>query len=117
MLYNYFKSFIYSLIIIIGSGIILTIFNYFNILNGNLLKIIELLVPIISIFVGSYLLGKSTSKKGYIEGIKYSIIWIILFLLFNLITKNFTIISLLYFAILLFISILGSILGINKRKE
>ena len=116
MLINYLKSFIWSTCIFISSIIILTILNYFNILNSNIIKILELFIPPISIFIGSYKIGRTTNQKGYIEGIKYGGIWITIFLIFNLITKNITIIGILYLLLLILISIFASILGINKRK-
>ena len=75
-----------------------------------------LLIPIIGIFIGSFLIGKTSNQKGYIEGLKYSIIWIILLLIINLITKNFTIISIIYYITLTFISMLAAVLGINQKK-
>lgn len=116
-MFKYLKSSIYTLCILIGSTIIITILNYFNILMGNVLKITELLIPIISIFIGSYILGKSSNNKGYIEGLKYGIAWIILFLIINLISKNFTYLSLIYYLILIIIAIVSSIIGINRRKN
>lgn len=116
-MYKYLKSSIYTLCILIGSTIIITILNYFNILMGNVLKITELLIPIISIFIGSYILGKSSNNKGYIEGLKYGMAWIILFLIINLISKNFTYLSLIYYLILIIIAIVSSIIGINRRKN
>ena len=95
--------------IFLSSIIILTIFNYFNILNGTILKVLELFIPLISIFIGSYKLGKTSNQKGYIEGLKYSGIWIIIFLLFNIITKiyfNRNIILILMILIGVFASIL-----------
>ena len=114
---NYLKSIAYTLGIFLISTIIITIFNYFNLLSGIPLKIIRLLIPIIGIFIGSYKIGKISSKKGYIEGIKYGTIWIIIMLIINLITKNFTITSIIYYVILLLISALAGVLGINKRKN
>lgn len=116
-MYKYLKSSIYTLCILIGSTIVITILNYFNILMGNVLKITELLIPIISIFIGSYILGKSSNNKGYIEGLKYGMAWIILFLIINLISKNFTYLSLIYYLILILIAIISSIIGINRRKN
>lgn len=113
---NYLKSFIWSLGIFLLSIIILTIFNYFNILNGTILKVLELFIPLISIFIGSYKLGKTSNQKGYIEGLKYSGIWVIIFLLFNIITKNLTPIIILYLLQIILISVLSSILGINKKN-
>lgn len=116
-MYKYLKSSIYTLCILIGCTIVITILNYFNILMGNVLKITELLIPIISIFIGSYILGKSSNNKGYIEGLKYGMAWIILFLIINLISKNFTYLSLIYYLILILIAIVSSIIGINRRKN
>ena len=116
-MFKYLKSSIYTLCILIGSTIVITILNYFNILMGNVLKITELLIPIISIFIGSYILGKSSNNKGYIEGLKYGIAWIILFLIINLISKNFTYLSLIYYLIIIIIAIVSSIIGINRRKN
>ena len=79
MIMNYLKSLLWCFGILIISSIIITIFNYFNVINGIVLKIIFLIIPIISIFIGSYRLGKLSNEKGYIEGIKYGLIWVILF--------------------------------------
>ncbi len=86
-------------------------------LMGLFLRLYFLIIPIISIFIGSYRLGKLSNEKGYIEGIKYGLIWVILFVIICLICKVFDWTSIIYYFILLFISILGSILGINKKKE
>ena len=86
-------------------------------LMGLFLRLYFLIIPIISIFIGSYRLGKLSNEKGYIEGIKYGLIWVILFVIICLICKVFDWTSIIYYFILLFISILGSILGINKKKK
>jgi putative membrane protein (TIGR04086 family) len=114
---TYLKSIVYTIITIIIGSIITTILNYFNIINGITLKIIMLLIPLIGISIGSFLIGKTSTQKGYIEGLKYGLLWIIILLIINLIIKNFTIISIIYYSILLLISILTSILGINTKKD
>lgn len=113
----YLKSMIYTIITILIGTILLTIFNYFNILNGLPLKIIMLMIPIIGMFIGSFKIGKASNKKGYIEGLKYGGIWVILLLVINLITKNFTLTSIIYYVVLLILSAFASILGINKKKN
>ena len=65
MIMNYLKSLLWCFCILIISSIIITIFNYFNVINGIVLKIIFLIIPIISIFIGSYRLGKLSNEKGY----------------------------------------------------
>ena len=113
----YLKSMLYTISIILITTILLTIFNYFNIVNGITLKIIMLIIPLIGIFIGSFKIGKETNRKGYIEGIKYSIIWILLLTIINLIINNFTLTSIIYYIIIIFISSLAGIIGINKRKN
>ena len=85
-------------------------------LSSQIFYIIRSIIPLIGIFIGSFLLGKSSSKKGYIEGLKYSAIWIFIFLVFNIILNNFNVISIIYYIFLILISMLGSILGINRKK-
>ena len=85
MIMNYLKSLLWCFGILIISSIIITIFNYFNVINGIVLKIIFLIIPITSIFTSSYRLGKLSNEKGYIEGIKYVLIWVILFVVISLI--------------------------------
>lgn len=113
----YLKSIIYTLCIMIIGMIVTTILNYFNVINGNLFTIIELLIPIISIFIGGYLIGTNSNKKGYIEGIKFSLIWIILFIIIGISTKCLNVFSFVYYFIIIFISAFSGILGINKKKK
>lgn len=73
----------------------------------------------ISVFVGAYLLGKEANKKGYLEGIKYGLIitilfWILSFLAFD---ESFKISNLLYYLVILITSSIGSMFGINRKKE
>lgn len=116
-MFHYLKSMIYTFSIILISTIILTIFNYFNIINGTLLKIIMLIIPLLGVIIGSFKIGKVSNTKGYIEGIKYSIIWVLLFLIVNLIVKNFTLTSIFYYFIMIILSSFAGILGINRKKN
>jgi len=114
---NYLKSTIYTLITILIETIIIAILNYFNILSGTPLKIINLLIPLIGVLLGSFVLGKKTTQKGYIEGLKHGTIWILILLAVNLITKNFHITSIIYYIILLLASTFSGVLGINSKKN
>lgn len=114
---NYLKSTLYTLSTILIGTIIITILNYFNILNGKILKITMLVIPILGIFIGSFLMGKISNQKGYIEGLKYGFIWSLLLLVINLITKNFNFTSIIYYIVLLLLSSFAGILGINKKKR
>ena len=109
MIMNYLKSLLWCFCILIISSIIITIFNYFNVINGIVLKIIFLIIPIISIFIGSYRLGKLSNEKGYIEGIKYGLIWVILFAVICLICKVFDWTSIIYYFILFLLNCINNI--------
>lgn len=113
---NYLKSSLYTLGIILISTIIVTILNYFNIVNGTPLKIIYYIIPIISVIVGSFMLGKISSKKGYIEGLKYGVLWSTIFLIINIIIKELNLSSIIFFIILILLGVLSSILGINRKR-
>ena len=116
MLKNYLISLGYFFTILLISTLIQTILNYFNLLNTNIISIIKLLIPILSIFIASYKLGTKSKQKGYLEGIKIGIIIIVIFITITLLTDKLSIKSLLYYLILMIASILSSMIGINKKK-
>lgn len=111
----YLKSSIYFIITILIGSIIVTLINYFSILPYSIIKVIRLIIPLVGVFIGSYKIGKTSSKKGYIEGIKFGSIWVIIFIIINLIIKSFELSSIIYFIIFLLISVLGGVIGINKK--
>ena len=73
----------------------------------------------ISILTGAYILGKQTQNKGYIEGLKYGIITTLLFYIISFLAfdQNINISNLLYYLIVITISIIGSMIGINKKED
>lgn len=115
---NYLKSlglFIASILLL---TIITTVLQYFNISQGlcNFLKIFSL---VISIFIGSFYLGKKSIKKGYLEGLKLSIIILLFLFIINLIFFKdcFQWKNILYYIIIIITSIIGSVIGIQKKKN
>lgn len=118
MIKKYLISYAYTLGIIIIGTFIITLLNYFNLLSSNLANTLKLIIVIVSIFVGSFLLGKKSNKKGYLEGIKYSVIFILFLIIINLIViRNFDIKSIIYFLIIIGSSTFGSMIGINKKRN
>ena len=114
---KYFKITVFTLIGIMISLFIITLFNYINIISGIGLTIFKLIIPIVSIFIGSIFIGKNSIKKGWLSGIKFGTIFVILFLILNLIFKNnFNIKLIIYYILIIPISILGSAFGINKNS-
>jgi len=113
---NYIKSIIKSVlisfIILFIMSFFITTLNYFNILNYNITKIFLKIIIYFSIFIGSFLFGKTIKNKAWLEGIKFSLFYVILFLILN----GFSMINILYYISFIISSILGSILGINTKK-
>ena len=118
MIKKYLISYAYTLGIIIIGTFLITLLNSFNLLSSNVANTIMLIIVIASIFIGSFLLGKKSNKKGYLEGIKYSAILIFLLVIINLLfIKVFEIKSLVYFLIIIVSSAFGSMIGINKKRN
>ena len=120
MLYliKYGKRLLWMIISLLLSLVFINTLYYFNFITTNTYKILEIIIFIINIFISTYILGKNTSKKGYLEGIKYSLIIISLFIVLTLlINEPFKLKILIYYLIIIITSILGSTMGINKKKK
>lgn len=111
------KSILYFIIMIITSTILITILNYFNIVNNNVINILKFIFPIVATIVSSFILGKNSKEKGYLEGLKLGAIITIVFFILNLLIDKFNIRTIIYYIIIIFTSILSSMVGINKRKQ
>ena len=118
MIINYLKNIGYVFIGILVTTIIITLLNYFGILNGTPLKIISIVTIILSLFIGGYLTGKNANKKGYLEGIKFGLIMIVIILILNLLIfrNEFNLINILYYISLLFSSMIGGMIGIARKR-
>ena len=118
---KYLKNIIFSLGIVISVlfvfAFIITILSYFNILSDTITSIFKMLIPIISVLISGIFMGINSTKKGWLEGLKLGILICILLFLFNLLGLNkFKINQLLFYGILIFTSIVGSIIGISKKN-
>ena len=111
------KSIITTLIIFFSLTLIITILNYFNILNYKIINIIKLLIPIISVFIGGYKIGKNSEKKGWLEGIKFSLIISIILLISTILLEKFKLEYLIYLSVIAISGTLGSMIGIKNKAE
>lgn len=111
------KSLIYTFLIFIIGTILTTLFSYLS--EGIIYKTLKILIPIIALFIGGLIIGKNSKSKGWFEGLKYGAIVIIILSLLGLLFSNelFDIKRIIYYLILIFIAILGSMLGINKNVD
>ena len=115
---NLGKSFLYILGITLVMVILITLLNYINILNTDITNVSKILTPFIGTFISSYILGKNSKNKGYIEGLKLGGLFVLLLIIINLIISTpFSYTILLYYLIILVTSMLGSMIGINRKKD
>lgn len=120
---NYLKKLGVSLVFIISFILILTfigtLFNFIGLFNNNFIKIVKVIIPILSMFVGGFIIGKKQGKNGWLEGLKLSLIFLAILTIFNYLVLNysFSLKSVIYCTILIISTILGSIIGVNMFSK
>lgn len=120
---KYLKKLGFSFLYIMGSMLvstfIITLLSYFNIISDKIISIFIILIPIISLFIGGFYMGKNSNSKGYLEGLKLGSVFSIFLLIFNFLAfdNSFKLKYLLFYSIIIISCILGSMIGINKRKK
>lgn len=115
----YLKYLIVSLISIILSLLLISSLYYFNIINNNVINYLRPLIIILNVFIISYIIGKHSEKKGYLEGIKFGllIIFISICISFIFFRNEIKPRIIIYETIILGTSMFGSMVGINKKKK
>lgn len=115
---KYLKGLILVLGVLFSSTLIISILYYLNILNDGFNNYLLLLSSFISMLVGGIYIGLRSKEKGYIEGLKIGLISIFILMILSIILYKTNINSknIIYYLILLSSSILGSMIGINKKK-
>lgn len=116
---KYIKTTLYLLTTIFLLSIIISSLNYFNLIKMDSIVYFKLFSLIMSLFIVGIYIGNKADKKGYLEGIKISILFIIISLITNyVVLKNTLSLRILLFYIICIIStVLGSIIGINKHTK
>lgn len=113
------KALGFSVLSLLILTFIVTFLNYIGLFGLSIVKAFSYITPFMSFLIGGILLGKRSSNKGWLEGLKFGIISIALLFIFNFLALNqgYTINNLVLYFIVLIGSILGSMLGINMKKE
>lgn len=113
------KALGFSILFLLIFTFMITVLNYIGFLGLSIVKAFSYITPFISFFIGGILLGKKSITKGWLEGLKLGFISIILLFCFNFLALNqgYTISNLLLYIIVLLGCILGSMVGINMKKE
>ena len=114
---NYLISLGISFLIIITLALLNTIFSSFNILPSGIFTVLKVIIPIIAMFISGIFIGSKTDEKGYLEGLKIGIIYVILIFIFTLFFSKIKLINFLNYIIIILSSSIGSMICINKKKE
>lgn len=116
---KYLKTILYILGSILLLAIIIGSLSYFNIINNSSSNVLEIIAINLSLFIGGVFLGRNSSSKGYLEGIKIGVVALGVLLLLNLVVFNnsFFPVSILFYLLILISPVAGSILGINKKSN
>ncbi len=99
-------------------SVILSTLYYFNILPTFIYTSLEIIFLLINLFISGYLLGKTSKKRGYLEGIKLSSLLIALFFIINILLGEPLALKLLFYYLLIIASsTLGGMVGISKSSS
>ena len=119
---KYLKNIVFSLGIMLSTlfvfTFIITIFSYFNLMSNTLTTIFQMIIPIISVTISGIIMGIHSTKKGWLEGIKLGLLICLLLFFFNYfgLNNSFKINQLLFYGILIFTAVVGSMIGINIKN-
>lgn len=96
--------------------LILTTLHYTGLLKlSSISKINFFIIALVSLISG-FTIGKKTSKKGYLEGLKLGLIICSILLLLNAILyRTFSLYLLIYYIVILSSTTIGSMIGINLK--
>ncbi len=116
---NTFFKYIKSLAIFLSSILVIPLFlTIFNLLKINTSRVMIIIVGSILMLIIGFITGRSSNSKGYLNGLLISLISILILLIISLIFRvTLNLNSLMYYIILIFSTVLGSMIGINKKKK
>lgn len=111
-------SCLYSYGFIFVLTFILSFFNYINFIDGTF-TFFMILNFIVSVFIGGFVCGKRSLKKGWLEGLKYGFVFLIILSLLNVLgfSNSLSIKYFVFCCIVLVSSIFGGMVGIGFRNE
>ena len=116
---KYLKAF--SIVIIVATLITLISSSlcYRNIISNKTNDVIKIISMIIPAFISGLYIGKRSTNKGYLEGIKVGGITVLFLLMLSYLGFNnsISVIKILYYLLIFMLTVIGSIVGINKKED
>ena len=117
MFKNLLFSLLYFFIGILIINLFLTVFSYFNLIGDNVINVLYFFLPLGLVLMCSYLLGKKSEKKGFLEGLKLGGIICLVFLFITFMGHEFSVKVFIYYIVIIITSIMGSSIGINNKEK
>ena len=116
---KYFKSFVLFFLIFTIIFLIFNSLSYFDIVGNNFIYFSNFVFVLFSALISGIYIGIKSLNKGYLEGLKIgSFIVLFMFVLSFLFTdRPFSLYLILLYILIIVFSIIGSIIGINKKKK
>lgn len=102
-----------------GVTLIVTLLHYINWIGSKTLSVLEIIIPLLSLFIGGFIIGKNSKQKGWLEGLKLGGLFLAFLILFQYLGLriHFSVKTILFYALLSVSCVFGSMLGINKRAK
>lgn len=115
---NYLKFVSMFIILELMITFIISLLNLIG-LNSGITTIILLISNILLFFMLNFFNARITLKKGFLEGIILGVIFILIMFLIKIILFNnsFKISTFIYYLILFITSIIGGMIGVNKKSD
>lgn len=112
-------GFAYTLAAFLIFTLILTLLSYVDVFSGKVVSFIQLFIPIGSLLMGGYVIGKRSKSNGWLEGLKFSLLFLTFLILFDYLGLGVApqLKNVVFYLIIVVSSILGSMIGINRRKN
>ena len=107
---KYIKSFSLVLFEIIGITLLLTLLSYLNIISSTIYSYLELISIFIILYLNGRKISRGNNKFSFLDGFKIGLLLLLIFSLCNILLKNvFSIKTFIYYLLIVFTPLLGSI--------
>ncbi len=103
-------------LLLIIFSLIINVLYYFDVISNNSIKFFKMVSSLLSFFIGGFMMGRNAPNKGYLYGIRLSLLVILVMFILEIILNNFTLSRIIYYLIILCIITFASMLGIQKRN-
>jgi putative membrane protein, TIGR04086 family/integral membrane protein, TIGR04097 family len=115
---KYLKALIYFFMPLLVILLISSTLNYYDIIPNNVVKYVNLINILLSTLSCGMFIGRCSESKGYKEGIKVGLLIFTILFTFNYLAldKGFNLIRIVFYIIIIIACIIGSVIGINRKK-